>query len=135
VRPENWTETLADAVALASDQPFVWGQLDCCLFAADVVLAITGLDHAAEFRGHYSTAAGAKKALLRYGRGDIKETMTAKLGEPLPVLMACRGDFVLAATELGDSLGICMGATAAFKSPDGVAYLRLDQCLCAWRAD
>lgn len=135
MRPENWTEILAASVAKAAAQPFVWGQLDCCLFAADVVLQITGHDHAAEFRGRYSTAAGAKKALHRYGQGDIKATMTAKLGEPLPVLMARRGDFILAATELGDSLGICMGAAAAFKSPTGVAYLRLDQCLCSWRAD
>jgi len=133
MRPENWTEILATSVDKASDHPFVWGQLDCCLFAADVVLAITGQDHAAEFRGHYSSATGAKKALLRYGQGEIKETMSAKLGEPLPPLMAGRGDFVLAATELGDSLGICMGAAAAFKSPNGVVYLRLDQCLCAWR--
>jgi len=135
VRPENWTEVLADEVALASSQPFVWGKLDCCLFAANVVLAITGKDFASEFRGHYSTAAGAKKALIKHGRGSIKETMTAKFGKPRTPLMARRGDFVLAATALGDSLGVCVGASAAFKSPEGVVCLRLDQCLCSWRID
>lgn len=135
MRPENWTELLAGAIAAASDQPFVWGKLDCCLFAADVVLAVTLHDHASEFRGKYTTAVGAKKALVRYGKGSIKKTMNAKLGKANPPLMARRGDFVLANTQLGDSLGVCVGATAAFKSPDGVVCLRLDQCLCSWRSD
>ena len=135
MRKEDWPEILAKAVAAANDVPFAWGSQDCCLFAANVVLAITDEDYAAEFRGHYSTATGATKALQRYGMGSIRKTIDAKFGSSLPPLMARRGDLLLAMTSRGESLGVSMGATSAFKSPSGVAMLRLDACLCCWRVD
>jgi uncharacterized protein DUF6950 len=43
--------------------PFAWGTHDCSTFVADGVLAITGVDIAADFRGKYSDHAGAFAAI------------------------------------------------------------------------
>src|ERR1700743_3011421 len=40
-------------------EPFAWGKQDCCLFAADGVQAITGVDIAEDFRGKYTDQASA----------------------------------------------------------------------------
>jgi hypothetical protein len=66
-RLPDWPTRLADVVARAHRTPFAWGSHDCCLWAADAGLAITGRDFAAELRGTYSTAAGAWRALRAVG--------------------------------------------------------------------
>jgi len=76
-RPPDWPERLLAALAAARDRPFRWGEHDCCLFAADLIEAVTGVDPAAAFRPvrprgepgavdgrRYRTAQGAL-ALLR----------------------------------------------------------------------
>jgi hypothetical protein len=50
-RYEDWPQRLVAAIEAARGRPFSWGAMDCCLFAADVVLAMTGVDYAAGFRG------------------------------------------------------------------------------------
>ncbi len=40
-------------------KPFEWGVADCCTFTADCVQTITGIDWLADYRGQYSTEAGA----------------------------------------------------------------------------
>jgi len=59
--------TLADFLKGASGRPFVWGECDCCLFAADWVLARTGQDPAAGWRGRYDTKARASQIAHRAG--------------------------------------------------------------------
>ena len=39
--------------------PFAWGTHDCCIGAANAILANTGTDIADDFRGKYSTEAEA----------------------------------------------------------------------------
>jgi hypothetical protein len=92
--------------------PFAWGSNDCALFAADAILAHTGIDIAADFRGKYSDEAGAF-ALIRSvtGAGTNPATAVGDVaawcaqrfglvewaspdGKPLP-LHAQRGDLVV----------------------------------------
>ena len=131
MRQSAWPEIMAECIEAASCRPFVWGADDCCLFAADVVLAMTGEDYAAEFRGKYSTARGALSALKKYGKGDIEKTLDSKFdrrGFPM------RGDVVMAVIDGQQALGICVGTQAAFKGPDGVSFLPLAG-LIAWAVD
>ena len=109
-RLPDWETRLAAYLEpLMAGARFEWGQLDCALFAADAVLAMSGHDIAAPFRGKYSTAAGSARALKRYGAGDLKSTFDTLL-PPRPVGYARRGDVVMS----DGAVGVCMGAFALF---------------------
>lgn len=77
---------------------FAWGKHDCALFAADGILAMTGVDIAADFRNQYSDEAGAQAAIQRITGGstvaDAAAWCAAKHGlrELDHPLMAQRGD-------------------------------------------
>lgn len=135
MRKQDWPEIMAAAIAAARGRAFAWGSHDCCLFAADVVRAMTGVDHAAPFRGRYSTARGAAMALKRYAGGGLLAAVTRLLGDPVPGVQARRGDVVYAETALGPAIGICIGPAACFAAPAGLACLPLSACLHAWRID
>jgi hypothetical protein len=113
-RTKSWdTRELHEFLLARSKQPFAWGVNDCALFAADAVLAMTGVDIADDFRGKYHDEAGAW-ALVRAVTGKGEDVSTAMAdaaawcaekhglpewvdaqGRPLP-LMARRGDLVVA---------------------------------------
>lgn len=126
----DWPKRLDQAIEAGRSKPFVWGSHDCVLFAADVVLALTGEDLAAQWRGQYDSAETALRAIHK-GGGLI--TMAADaLGEPVPVLSARRGDVVLYRDERGPSLGICLDRKCAFTGVDGLTFKSLKECEQAW---
>ena len=63
MRKENWDVILDKYLESMKDKEFEWSELDCCTFAGNFVQKITGIDPIPEFRNHYTTALGAKKAL------------------------------------------------------------------------
>lgn len=109
-RHPDWEQRLSVLLEpLMDSASFIWGENDCALFVANAVLAMTGHDIAAPFRGKYSTAAGSLRALKRYGSGDLKSTFDTLL--PLkPIGFARRGDVVMS----DGAVGLCIGATALF---------------------
>lgn len=109
--------------------PFEWGTLDCCLFAANVVRDLTGVDYAADFRDMYDTETGALKIIAAHG--SMEEFLHNMLGDSQAPLTARRGDFVLGQPE-NPALGICDGSGAVFKAPDGLTRLPLADCIRAW---
>lgn len=54
-RFDDWLARLEAQLALQQQKSFEWGAFDCALHACDCVLAITGVDLAADFRGKYSS--------------------------------------------------------------------------------
>src|SRR5690606_16299333 len=99
MRVEGWEAALYGYIAAARRRPFEWGKFDCCLFAADVIRALTGLDPAADLRGRYRTALGAKRIVNREGGSlaALAERRFAPLGiAPLKgPKFARRGDILL----------------------------------------
>jgi hypothetical protein len=91
-RCENWPSILSGFLKAREGAPFVWGENDCCLFAADAILAITGEDVAADVRGVYTTEAEAE-ALVE-GAGGLA-ALAARAGERCLPSEARRGDVVL----------------------------------------
>lgn len=87
-----------------------YGDWDCCVLAADAVLAVTGVDHMEAFRGRYSDLRGAVALLRELGHGTLCDTTAFMLGEPISPLRAWRGDIV----HHESNLGVCMGANACF---------------------
>lgn len=104
-----WQELGNDYLQSVYRKPFDWGGanggIDCCLFAAGMVEAITGVDPMPEFRGQYSDEAGATKALAEIGAGDLKSTLTAKFGDPVPAAHARRFDI----GYINERLGVIIG--------------------------
>ena len=130
----DWPERLAEAVWAARGRAFAWGRHDCALFAFDCVRAMTGVDHLAAFRGRYRSANGAARVLRSIGGvKTIEELVTGIFGQPRPVVAAQRGDVVLIDGDLGPTLGVCLGARAAFSGPDGLVYAPTATARSAWR--
>lgn len=111
-------------------------QDDCCTFAGGAVLALTGVDAMAEFRGRYRTAAGAARALRRYGAGTLPATLDTKF-EPIPPAFARRGDLAL----VDGAVGVVIGADAVLigreeageEAREGLVRFGRDRWSRAWR--
>jgi hypothetical protein len=118
--------------------PFAWGSADCALWAVDAVHAITGVDHAAaEWRGRYSTAAGAARLLAR--AGGLRGVACNALGDALPPVWAALGDVVLISQpEAPDEhqrelLAVCNGSSAIGQGPDGLLATPMTNAKLAWK--
>lgn len=125
-RKPDWETALSEFIGDCADKPFVYGEHDCAMFAANAVVAVTGTDPIPKFRGKYSTQTGSIKALKRYGAGTLESTIDSKF-EVKPASNAIRGD--LAFYE--GSVGVVMGGFAVFvgendKKPGLVKVPRAD---------
>ena len=131
-RVDQWERLLAAAIDTARARPFVWGVHDCPTFAFETRMILTGgEDIAALWRGRYTTALGGARVMRRLGWASLEEMGRSLLGEPRPsVLLAKRGDIVLADTGLG--FGICTGASAVGMAPEGLVTVPLTYCRLAW---
>lgn len=114
-RVSNWEQLLSDYIEIKRDAPFVYGENDCCMFAAGAVLAITGTDPMEEFRGQYNSLATSVRALKEIGSGDLESTIDGKFPQ-IPVGLAHRGDIAF----FDGSLGVVMDGYAWFVSDDGL---------------
>ena len=134
-RCSQWPTKLAQFIAARRAQPFDWATQNCCFFACDWILELTGHDPAANFRPQVTSAATAARVLKRRGGVDaIAQKACAEVGWPecAPAL-ARRGDVVEMQTEQGPALGVCLGARSAFAGPAGLEYRETLLALRAWR--
>ena len=127
-RLRHWESRLAEAIARAKAEPFIWGAHDCVLWAASAVEATTGVDYMADFRGRYKSAAGAARLIKREGP-TLAEAVDKRFAR-VPACRAQRGDLLLAQK----ALGICDGAIGWFVTPDqGLQRVKVRDCEAAWR--
>jgi hypothetical protein len=129
-RRQDWERQLT--VAIEHTPPFNWGEADCCTFAARIVLAMTGHDLLAHFRGRYHTCRGALR-FMQEG-GGLRSLISERLGPALPaVALAKRGDIVLAVTVGGEeTVAICAGSRIAAQGFKGAVFLPLSAGRAAW---
>lgn len=93
MRPDGWERRLKAFIDARKGQPFAWGANDCASFAADAVLAQTGVDPMADWRG-YDSEFGAARVLVTAGATSLADLVTRVL-TPCPVGLAQRGDVAL----------------------------------------
>jgi hypothetical protein len=136
-RPDNWPILLWDFVQSRQSRSFEWGAHDCCLFAADWVRELHGIDVAADLRGTYSSALGAAR-IVGHGfslAAFVGDRLAALGFEKIPVLCAGRGDMV--AAHIGAYSRLCVGIAidhrAAFPSSDGLMFIPLNQAAYGWK--
>lgn len=126
----DWPQRVATTLEAARERPFVWGEFDCCLFAADVIAAQTGTDLAKELRGRYRTELGAARVLKK--AGGIEALLDAHFSR-VPPGMAQRGDVLLFDGEQGPTLGVFFGQIWA-TTQQGVAVVSVEP-LIVWRVE
>lgn len=130
MRVAGWECAFDAVINKGRSQQFAWGTHDCITFAADCVLAQTGVDLIGSLRGTYCSVRGARSVLRRLGFVTVLDAVAANLGCPLPnASYARRGDIL---TD-GKALGVCVGSAGAFLAPSGLTFLPLSACAQAWR--
>lgn len=126
----DWHNRLIAVIRAAEKRPFLWGEHDCCLFAADCAEAMTGDNFADGWRGTYGSETGAKKALLR-GGGSLEKVLAKYLDE-VPVKMAQRGDIAVVENAGTRCAGVIYGGAVWVPGEEGLVCLRIKP-LSAWR--
>jgi hypothetical protein len=116
MRRLDWPERLVDVLNASSGKRA--DSYPCVLFAADCVLAMTGVD---PMPARGDTAAACYAIMRREGYESVEVAISAKF-KPIPLAFAKRGDVVLASGEV-ESVGICCGERTAFLAIEGgIAY-------------
>jgi hypothetical protein len=130
-RLHDWQLRYAAFARERAAMPFAWGANDCCLFAADAVLALTGTDPAAQLRGTYSTALGAMRVLKEHW--GVAGLATNVLGASMPPALAGVGDVVLIETGDYHALAICNGTSVIGAGERGIVGYGIGAAKAAWR--
>ncbi|RHH99311.1 hypothetical protein DW184_19395 [Enterobacter cloacae] len=126
----DWHNRLIAVIRAAEKRPFLWGEHDCCLFAADCAEAMTGENFADGWRGKYDSETGAKKALLR-GGGSLEKILGKYLDE-VPVKMAQRGDIAVVENAGTRCAGVIYGGAVWVPGEAGLVCLRVKP-MSTWR--
>ena len=111
MRLDDWIGRFDRLIEAGRDRPFEWGKWDCCLFVADAILAVTGLDLANGLRLQYSSLREARWLLrARYGSSSIEKsvaTLFFRAGFPQSAPgLAQRGDPVMARQGRDFQIGV-----------------------------
>lgn len=132
-RVSGWPRLLDDYIDACRHRPFVWGEHDCGLFAANWIRMATGYDAGAQWRGRYTTERGAWRVLMNDGLRTMEDVGMAAMGDPMDPAFAGRGD---AASVLSDGLvclGIHIGHRIACAGADGLVFLPVSAIRYAWK--
>lgn len=129
-RLPDWQTRMAALVEARLALPFEWGSRDCCLWAADVVHAVTGVDFGAAYRGTYATQQEAGAVFVRM-RG-IARICTSLLGEPIDKEMAQPGDIGLTEEKDSPALVAYVGGAWMGQGPDGLVPIHPESIATVW---
>lgn len=129
MRVARWADRLAEFVEASRTRPFAWGSWDCCQFAAEAVLALTGIDHRAAFPT-YATREEAEEIIGNLGGLDL--LLSSVLGDAKPATRAQRGDLILGDFGDGLAVGLCLGVTSCAVSPRGLVFRPTRIAVAAW---
>jgi hypothetical protein len=137
VRFEDWPSRLDAILRETARLELEYGQLDCCMFCANVVRAITGHDPAHDLRGRYDSEQAAHELMKEKFCGYIEKTVAAlarRSGfEEIPVLMASRGDVVLVGSNRLCAAGVIDMTGNAAIYPKRLLSVPIKHARRAWR--
>lgn len=124
MKVDNWRTLLAHFIDGRRSRPFVWGQHDCCLFAADWVALATGHDPAEVWRGRYDSALAAHRIAAPFGGigGLVVHALRLSGAEYVGAKHATAGDVIIRDSVQGDVVGVVIGRDAAFVAEFGLTF-------------
>ena len=132
-RLDGWEAGLNAAIDEARGWKYDLGKRDCFRLVCNVVKALTGEDRWSEVRG-YKTRRQALARIAVYGKTFEDAGDGFFRGPRIPWAMAQRGDIVAFATVDGQKhLGVCVGATFAGVTDEGLIFTNMSAAICAWR--
>lgn len=119
MRVDNWPLVLNQKVEEWRHVSLEYGGSDCFQFAAEVVLALTGVEHRGNFP-RYASRAEAEAIIASHG--GVSGIVTAALGASKPVARAMRGDLVFLDVGEGAAVGVCLGVNCCAPGPHGLVF-------------
>ena len=132
MRLRNWQCLFADFVTRRRHEKFSWGKNDCCLFAADSTLTITGNDFAAAYRGSYSDETSAMALIAEFG--SLEQLCSTLTGiAPISAVYADVGDIVIAKYAGRELLAVSNGIHVLAVGSEGMIILPLAVCTKTWK--
>jgi hypothetical protein len=105
-RHAEWENRLNDVVAKHQAMPGEWGKSDCWIMTMDAIEAVTGERILPHLQAYSSEAEGYKLFRKAGYELTVEEALAAELGEPIPPVMAQRGDVGVVEREGGVSCGV-----------------------------
>jgi len=90
MRHPDWEERLNAVVAKHQAMPGEWGKSDCWTLTMDAIRAVRGKGVMSKL-GTYKSEAAGYRVFAKAGFKTVEEALASAL-EPVPVLMAQRGD-------------------------------------------
>lgn len=136
-RIPGWEDAARKVLAEKAVAPFGYGTHDCCITCADVVLAITGIDFAAEWRGYASREEITEVYKEYRGARGLADHFAKQFNcPPVHPMKMQRCDALVVNTPTGYALGVrdMDEPVALAPAPDvGFARLDLSAVLYAWR--
>jgi hypothetical protein len=125
-RLSDWRTRLSVTLADITRAPFQWGAHDCGLgLAVPAVQALIGVDLGEPYRGKYTTAAGALKALRGQGFKDLRDLAASNFTELHPAFGRMGDLAAIKADATGWGLGVVIGARIIVLAPSGTATVDL----------
>ncbi|PKP85816.1 MAG: hypothetical protein CVT80_00265 [Alphaproteobacteria bacterium HGW-Alphaproteobacteria-2] len=134
MRCTDWHARLTAFLARAARSEFRPGDLDCALFAAGAVEAVTGLDPAASLRGRYATLDDGYARLAALGFAD-HVALAQSLFAEVPPAMAWPGDLAEVETAEGPALGVVQGQCVYVMGRRGMGLMPLSAARRTFRVD
>lgn len=136
-RLPGWRKRYESFIDAVKARPFDWEQHDCAVaFAGGLVLALTGEDLVAPWRGRFSSRAGALEVMRQAGFSNLGDLVATLLPEHEHPSRMRLGDIAGIPMESAFrlSLGICNGAgTILVLREDGMGVLDQGAAVRAWR--
>lgn len=125
------SDLLAAFLRASLREPFVWGERDCALWAANWILERRGIDPAASLRGRYGTALGCARIAKAHGgiAGHAASLLDAagfaETTDPKP------GDVGVIETPVGQAVVIRTERGWAWKAKHGLSIVQATH-VAAW---
>lgn len=124
-RFEHWPSLLSSFLDSRRQARFTYGAHDCCLFVADALKVITGVDFAADFRNRYSSEFGALRRMREYCADATVDAVAERVfsAHGLPLISPARA-------QRGDVLALSLareGMVLSFIALDGMPVIAAER--------
>ena len=135
MRAQGWEKALAEYIEKQADQPFVWGQNDCILFAsraADIILERDLLPEIEQY-GNYDHDKAAE--ILEQFGGNIEGIFDRHFKRHENVNLAKRGDIAVVQWGAVKAAGVVDGRIVRCKTEKGLIGIPARNIVTAWNIE
>lgn len=132
-RLPDWRTRLTAYLAEVARRPFRPGSMDCAMFVAGAVKAMTGEDPAAGFRGRYYSLSGGRRLVTAAGHADMIGVAAAQFPEVAPIFAQAGDIAVVDGDDGAPAFGLVQGALIYVRRPEGLGLVPLTDARRAFR--